>query len=397
MKILIHDYAGHPFQVQLSRQLAKRGHAVMHLYAGDNNTPKGPLTLQSDDPPTFSVEPISLRRPLDKYNFVKRWLQEREYGRKLSAVIREFAPDVMLSANTPLDAQKAALLTAENQGVAFAFWLQDMIGEAARRLLRRRLAVVGDWIGRYYISLERLLLKKSAHIVSITPDFVPILQNWGVPPSRISVIPNWAPLQDLPVRPKDNPWAKTHDLHEKFCFVYTGTLGMKHNPALLLQLALHYRKDPDVRVVVISEGIGAQWLREKKARYRLSNLLLMGYQPFQEVPNVMGAADVLIAILEPDAGIFSVPSKVLSYLCARRPILAAMPRENLAAKIIEQEQAGVVVPPDNLEAFVAAAEMLRNSEEKRVAFGMQGRQYAERYFDIEEITAQFERIFEMIR
>ncbi len=28
MKILVHDYAGHPFQVQLSRALAQRGHQV---------------------------------------------------------------------------------------------------------------------------------------------------------------------------------------------------------------------------------------------------------------------------------------------------------------------------------------------------------------------------------
>ena len=45
MRISIVDYAGHPFQVQLSRKLAERGHDVLHLYFGQAITPRGMLTL----------------------------------------------------------------------------------------------------------------------------------------------------------------------------------------------------------------------------------------------------------------------------------------------------------------------------------------------------------------
>lgn len=41
MRLLVHDYSGHPHQVQLSRELAKRGHEVLHLYAGFLQTPRG--------------------------------------------------------------------------------------------------------------------------------------------------------------------------------------------------------------------------------------------------------------------------------------------------------------------------------------------------------------------
>ena len=37
MKIIVHDYAGHPFQVQLSRRLASRGHEVLHLYCASTH------------------------------------------------------------------------------------------------------------------------------------------------------------------------------------------------------------------------------------------------------------------------------------------------------------------------------------------------------------------------
>ena len=41
MRILVNDYAGHPFQLQLSRSLARDGHTVLHTYFGAYQTPKG--------------------------------------------------------------------------------------------------------------------------------------------------------------------------------------------------------------------------------------------------------------------------------------------------------------------------------------------------------------------
>jgi len=41
MRLLIHGHAGHPFQMQLSREPARRGHTVLHAFAGELQTPRG--------------------------------------------------------------------------------------------------------------------------------------------------------------------------------------------------------------------------------------------------------------------------------------------------------------------------------------------------------------------
>ena len=48
MRILVNDYAGHPFQLQLSRELARRGHTILHTYFADAKGPKGNLASPSD-------------------------------------------------------------------------------------------------------------------------------------------------------------------------------------------------------------------------------------------------------------------------------------------------------------------------------------------------------------
>lgn len=393
MRLFIHDFGGYPFPIELSRALARRGHTVLHGYCASlQTTPSGPLTPRADDPASLTIEGLHLARPLEKYRFVTRWRQENEYGRLLQKTIHRFQPDVVLSGNNPLDAQRALYKACRSAGSRTVYWVQDLLGVAADRILRRKLPGVGHLVGRYYLGLERRLLRQSDAAVLITEDFRPLMHQYGLADDRLHVIENWGPLHEIPVRPRRNAWAERHGLTDKHCLLYSGTLALKHNPDLLLQLALHFRGRPDVRVVVVSQGLGADWLHEQQTRHGLDNLLLLGFQPFEAMPAVLASADVLVAILEPDAGVFSVPSKVLAYLCAARPVLLAVPPENLAARIVTRHDAGLTVPPTDTTAFVQAAEALLQDADRRETMGGNARAYAERTFAIDTIADTFEHV-----
>lgn len=396
MRILVHDYGGYAFPYQLSLELARRGHFVSHAYCADLVTTPPGVPDEADEPLNLSVDPISLGAPLQKYDFVTRWRQERAYGRLIAEHTRNFGPDIVLSANTPLDALLPLQRTCRRDGAAFVFWLQDLLGVAAYEILRQRIPVAGDLIGRYYRSLERRLLRRSDAVVAISPAFLPVLQDAAVPEADITIIPNWAPLDRLPTVDKTNPWSRELGLDATFNFLYAGTLGMKHNPDRLRALADAFRDDPDVRVVVISQALGAEWLGERAAAEGLSNLILLPYQPVEALPEVLASADVLVALLEPGAGGYSVPSKVMTYLCAGRPLLLAVPPDNAAAEAVQEAGAGEVVDPRDEAAFLEAARRLRNAPERRAEMGRQARAYAEQTFDLGAITDRFDTVFETV-
>jgi len=392
MRLLVHDYGGYSFPVQLSRALAASGHEVLHLHAAFLQTPRGLLTHSPNDPAAFSVKGLQLSQPFRKYALLKRHFQENEYGRILAGEVAAFRPDTVISANTPLEPQARLLGVCRSLHIGFIFWMQDVYGLAVQRLLPRRLPILGSLIGRYYTWLERRLCRKSDSVVAITEDFRPILESWGVPSDRIHVIENWAPLDEMPLLPKDNAWSRAQGLADKLCLLYSGTLGMKHNPALLLRLANELKHRENVRVVVISEGPGFDWLWSRREELRLSNLALLKFQPFEAMPQVLASADILVGILGRDAGCFSVPSKVLTYLCAARPILLAVPSENLAARIVSKAGAGAVVQPDDEKGFVREASRLLDDLTLRKEMAARGRNYAEREFDILAKRARFEEL-----
>ncbi len=392
MRLVVHDYSGHPFQVQLSRALAARGHEVHHIHASFFQTPKGPLERRPDDPPGFHTLALDIGRPFAKYSFVRRVRQEIAYGQLIAAEVARIRPDVLISSNMPLDPQAILARASRANGCRFVFWLQDIYSMAIDRILRARLPVAGAAIGARYRALERRLLRESDVVVAITDDFVPVLEGWGVVPDRIAVIENWAPLPDMPVRPRNNAWRSVHGLDDRLVFLYAGTLGLKHDPSLLLGLARALAVRPEARVVVASEGPGADWLAAHRADLPADNLVLLPFQPFDALPDMLGAADVLCAILEAEAGVFSVPSKVLSYLCAGRPILAAMPAENLAARTIARAGAGCVVASSDPAGFAAAALNLADDPTARERCGAAARAWAESHFDINKIADRFEAV-----
>jgi glycosyltransferase involved in cell wall biosynthesis len=392
MHLLIHDYAGHPFQVQLSRQLAGRGHSVTHAFAGGLLTPRGSLKSKIDDPATLNLAelPIHANYRRDKYRFLRRRGMEVEYGRKLAAFITEQRPDVVISGNTPTEPQLTIANTCSRLGIRFIPWIQDFYSVAVAKLARKKLPIFGRLIGSWYRRLETATLQQSDAVVAITDDFVPMLRRLGVPLEKITVIPNWAPLEELPQHARCNEWSAANGLDDKFVFIYSGTLALKHNPDLLRQLAISFRSDPAVRIIVISEGPGASYLQERKAAENLHNLSVLLFQDFDQMPQILATGDVLVAVIEAEAGIFSVPSKVLTYHCAGRPILAAMPPENLAARIIISEGTGLCENPTNIAGFLLAAKQLREDADLRHRCGALARDYAERNFDIGKIADRFE-------
>lgn len=392
MRITVHDYAGHPFEVQLSRELAARGHDVLHLYCGSTHTPRGELARRDNDPLGFNIRGVGLSQTIPKTSFIRRFRLESEYSRKLIAECENFRPDVILSANTPSIPEYRLARWCHRHGVRLVSWIQDIYGLAAYRLLRRKLPGVGHAVGQYFIALDKWSARHSAALVVISEDFRQVFTDWGIDFARIHVIHNWAPLESMPPRPRENAWSNEHALGAGLRFVYAGTLAMKHDPALLLELARTLDRNSGGELVVVSEGPGVEWLVARAADERIKSLRCEGFQPFEALPDVLGSADVLVAILEADAGVFSVPSKVLSYFCAGRPVLLAVPQENLAAKIVAQSGAGLVVEPSDITGFCAAAGKLLESPQLRNECGRAARHYAETHFDIRHIGDQFEVI-----
>jgi len=390
LRIFLHDYGGYAFTAQLGRALAKKGHQVLYSYS---------LTTQliqrfnlQPELDNFTIEGVSLPKPFTRYNYLRRWRDERVHGRKVAQQVRDFRPDVVLSANTPLDAQKLILNGSREVGAKFIFWMQDAIGLATKNALSYRYPLFGRLIGDHYIRLERELVSASDKVVIISEGFLDSLQGWGIDEARTRVIPNWAPLDEIPIMAKDNRWTQSHDLTDKFVFLFSGVLGLKHDARLFIELAQAFNQYPDVRIVVVAEGPFAESLKSESEVKNLTNLVILPYQPPDDYPQMLACADVLMTILRTESSVYSVPSKVYTHMCASRSQLLSIPAGNPVAKLVTEQKMGLVSEPDDMHTWLENAFALYQNRYNNQQMGMNARAYAEEHFDIDIIVNKFEAL-----
>jgi glycosyltransferase involved in cell wall biosynthesis len=390
VRVLVHDYSGHPFQAQLSRELARRGHVVTHSLCAAYVSGKGRLVADHGESIVF--EPIGSGVVIQKMRFHRRLVQELRFGLELARQVRRTKPDVALVANVPIPTLTIFAVAMVVLRVPWVLWHQDVQAVAIRSFAGSKLSRAFHFVAQGIEIGERWCSRRAAAIVVIAASFERIHQHWGTD-HKVTVIPNWAPLDEIVPVERKNDWAIEQGLEDTKTLLYSGTLGLKHNPALLVGLArLVLDAGQDVRLVVVNEGPAEELLRAEAARLDVP-LTLLPFQPYERLPEVLGSGDILLVLLERDAGAFSVPSKTLSYLCAGRPILGLMPAENLAAQLVDQV-GGCVLPPMESELPEAAAwaTAILADREQRDELGLAARGFAEKKFALEGSADRFERI-----
>src|SRR2546430_17624780 len=150
---------------------------------------------------------------------------------------------------------------------------------------------------------------------------VPLLRRWGIEEAGTAVIENWAPLDELPVLSRDNEWAREHALVDRLVFLYSGTLGFKHDPSLLLELA-RWARGHEAVVAVVSEGPGSDWLAREGADEQ--GLLLLPYQPYERLPGGLTSPHRLLPPPGPHPGALLGPAKRVAPLLARGALLRSV-------------------------------------------------------------------------
>lgn len=395
MKVIVHDFSGHPFQAELSRKLADSGLEVDHVSAEQYVSGKGHLEVQPGDSPTLSFTGISLDLPFQKYSPLARLRFERAYAREWIARLKAAPADAIVACNLPLVSMFLFARHAKRSKLPYVMWHQDIyssgLSDELHRKFPRPLARLG---ARVFERMEAYCARHARHVVAIGDAFKEVYPGWKVASENVSVIPNWAPLDKVfPVDRTNRRSAELFPDEDSLRLVYAGTIGRKHNPKLLVDLVRNaLDNDIPASMVVISQGEAADDLTEIAATEQIP-LTVLPFQPADDLPVVLGSADVLVALLEPDATKFSIPSKVLSYMAAGRPILGLMPGDNPAAIDIK-DSGGFVADPSDVGAKSATAWLSELAADRDLVeqIGHRTRAIAEEKFDVDAVARQFDAI-----
>ena len=163
--------------------------------------------------------------------------------------------------------------------------------------------------------------------------------------ARIDIIHNWADGRTIQPRAagETNPFIDDHGLRDRFVVMFSGNFGVVNEFQTVLEAARNLRARPHIAFVFIGDGVRADELRKFVKDNRLENILLLPYQPRAALGNSLTAGDAHLVTLADGLAGLSVPSKTYAILAAGRPVLFVGDAKSSIAKLIAENNCGVVI------------------------------------------------------
>lgn len=346
----------------LSEGLAAAGESVVVLA----RRPPGALLRQVRNGVNLVRVPATA---FGKTNFFGKAIDYLVFLRKLRSALRaELRPgDIAVSMTDPPLLSSAVEPIARERGARHVHWIQDIFPEVAAAVYESRLPMM--MAGRR----DQAWLRADACVVAGS-DMAAFVRSRGVPPERIAVSENWAPVGLAESNP--SAWRQHHNLHGKFVVMYSGNIGRVHDFSAIVPLAAALASDTRIVFVFVGNGPRRAELAKAVARHALPNVRFLPPQPIERLSETLSAGDIHLITLRPGCEDFVFPSKLYGVAAVGRRAVVIGPKDNEAARIVSWFGFGAAFTPRETDRIAGYLREAATNEESRLRLGRAAREFS---------------------
>lgn len=190
--------------------------------------------------------------------------------------------------------------------------------------------------------------------------------------TRCKVLYNWMNFQPY-VDEDFSDLRQKYNLNGKFLVLFGGNIGLGQRVENIADLAKHYLSNNNIVFVIIGKGIKKDYLQQMANEQGLTNILFLNYMPREDYLRFVKSVDLgLISIHENNAAP-TCPSKAVSYMSLKIPILALINSNNDYGQIVEEQaKAGYWAVGSDKEKVYALFDKLYADVDLRKQMGENG-------------------------
>jgi colanic acid biosynthesis glycosyl transferase WcaI len=289
---------------------------------------------------------------------------------------RAKSSDVVFCVTTPFTLPYAVVLAARLRGAATVLLIYDLYPEA---LEAAGLIAPNSLAARALRFANARMFRALDAIITIGRDVAPLLLAYeGVTEEKIRLIPNWAllPVGYRDVTPQ-NPFRAGHD--GQFVVGLSGNLGFTHDPCAVLDAARLLQSERNIHFLLSGWGKGWRDLIAQQESDGPANVSLREAVPQTELIDFLTSAEIWVIPYRRRIAGVSVPSRLYNLLAVGRAIIVAAEPQSEAARVVEEEGIGWVVPPEDPAGLADAIRRAASDREGTLAKGRRAALAATKY------------------
>ncbi|GJQ37164.1 MAG: glycosyltransferase WbuB [Anaerolineaceae bacterium] len=372
---------GHTRHFEMGKFLKERGHELI-IVASDLNYQTGQRTVERSG--LYTEQNFDGIRVFRSYMYpaIHRsyfWRVIAFFSFMFSSILTALRlndVDLVLGTTPPIFQAVSAWVVAALRRKPFLLEVRDLwpaFGISMGVLKNPVIIALSRW-------LENFLYKRAAHILVNSPAYREYMLAKGVPADKVTYIPYGTDVDMFNPSVEGSSIRKELNLEHKFVVLYAGALGQANDIDTLLRAAERLKKEERINFLLFGNGKEKTRLETEARNKDLTNVIFAGTRPKKDMPRIVAAADVCLAILQ-DIPAFrtTYPNKVFDYMAAGRASVIVI--DGITRDLIESSNGGVYVhPADDAMLAQKILELMQNPTQVK-AMGANAREYLVKNLD----------------
>ena len=338
------------------------------------------LVCKNEDRPTELTEEFGIHvlrvhtGELKKVGLIQKGINtikvEPQFKNAIKSYLAKTKFDLVLYTTPPITFASAVKYVKKRDGAITYLMLKDIFPQNAVDIGRMSTSGVKGLLYKYFRNKEKGLYKWSDYIGCMSPancEYV-IKHNPEVSRDKVEVCPNVTIIEDKSVDEETRYTIRTkYGIPlDKRVFVYGGNLGKPQDISFVIECLRACEGINECYFLIIGGGTEYKILEDFMKNENPRNSILMSALPKADYETMVAACDVGMIFLDHRFTIPNFPSRMLSYMKAKVPILAVTDPNTDVGKVIVDGGFGWWCESNAPANFAEAVQTVLDTEEVEV-------------------------------
>lgn len=339
----------------LLREFVKHGYKVYVVSPVERRYGQSAHVIENDNCTILKVRILNIQ----KTNVVEKGLSTLTitscFIRGIKKYLSDVKFDLVLYSTPPITLAGVVEYVKKRDGAKTYLLLKDIFPQNAVDIGMLTTGGLKGLLYKYFRRVEKKFYAISDKIGCMSPANVDFLlkHNPEVSPDKVEVCPNSVEPLDMRVGEEDRiSIRQKYQLPEdKKIFIYGGNLGKPQGIDFMLMALKSQCANEDAFFLVVGTGTEYGKIESFVDEYKPTNLRLLRGLPKEDYDKLVAACDVGMIFLDHRFTIPNFPSRLLSYMQARLPVLCCTDPNTDVGKIAEQNGFGWWCESNDIAAF----------------------------------------------
>lgn len=313
----------------------------------------------------FGVKTMNLQKTNILEKGIGTILIERQFKQAIKNHIRGVDFDLILYSTPPITFPNVIKYLKQEYPKAKTYLLlKDIFPQNAVDLGMMSKSGVNGMIYRYFRNKEEKLYAASDYIGCMSPANVRYLlaHNPSVSSDKVEIAPNSIDLIEPVDFDRDSVLSKYGLPTDRPIFIYGGNLGKPQGIPFLIDCLNANSERGDCHFLIIGDGVEYDRINSWYQRVKPSSVTLYKRLPKVDFEKLTRACNVGLVFLDHHFTIPNYPSRSLSYMANKLPLLIASDTASDMGPIAEQNGFGYWCESDSVEAFTTILNKMLGSD-----------------------------------